>query len=62
MIRGIADIGWKPEVTYVPQSSSSVAFLEPAGLENAVGFVANVSQKDVNDKLALTINVAYFIK
>ena len=49
MIRGVADIGWKPEVTYVPQSSSSIAFLEPAGLENAVGLVSNVSQKDVND-------------
>jgi branched-chain amino acid transport system substrate-binding protein len=49
MIRGVVDIGWKPEVTYVPQSSSSMTFLEPAGLENAVGFVANVSQKDVND-------------
>jgi branched-chain amino acid transport system substrate-binding protein len=49
MIRGITDIGWKPEVTYVPSSSSSITFLEPAGLENAVGLVGNVSQKDVND-------------
>jgi len=49
MIRGITDIGWKPEVTYVPSSSSSITFLEPAGLENAVGLVGNASQKDVND-------------
>jgi branched-chain amino acid transport system substrate-binding protein len=49
MIRGVADIGWKPEVIYVPQSSSSIAFLEPAGLENAVGLVSNISQKDTND-------------
>jgi branched-chain amino acid transport system substrate-binding protein len=50
MIRGVTDIGWKPEVIYVPQSSSSITFLEPAGLENAVGLVSNVSQKDVNDE------------
>jgi branched-chain amino acid transport system substrate-binding protein len=49
MIRGITDIGWKPEVTYVPTSSSSITFLEPAGLENAVGLVSSVSQKDIND-------------
>jgi branched-chain amino acid transport system substrate-binding protein len=49
MIRGISDIGWKPEVTYIPQGSSSITFLEPAGLENAVGLVSNVSQKDIND-------------
>jgi branched-chain amino acid transport system substrate-binding protein len=49
MIRGITDIGWTPEVTYVPTSSSSITFLEPAGLENAVGLVSSVSQKDIND-------------
>jgi len=49
MIRGITDIGWKPQVTYVPTSSSSITFLEPAGLENAVGLVSSVSQKDIND-------------
>jgi branched-chain amino acid transport system substrate-binding protein len=49
MIRGITDIGWKPEVTYVPSSSSSITFLEPAGLGNAAGLVGNASQKDVNE-------------
>jgi branched-chain amino acid transport system substrate-binding protein len=49
LIRGIADIGWKPEITYVPTSSSSLAILEPAGLENATGLFTSAFQKDVND-------------
>ena len=51
VIRGIADIGWKPELTYVPTSSSSLAFLEPAGLDNATGLYTSAYQKDINDGL-----------
>ncbi|OQW59255.1 MAG: branched-chain amino acid ABC transporter substrate-binding protein [Proteobacteria bacterium SG_bin9] len=50
MIKGMAEIGWKPEVTYVPTSASSITFLEPAGLENAVGLVTSSYQKDVFDE------------
>jgi branched-chain amino acid transport system substrate-binding protein len=49
LVRGIADIGWKPEITYVPTSSSSLAVLEPAGLENATGLFTSAFQKDIND-------------
>lgn len=49
MIKGMAEIGWKPEATYVPTSASSITFLEPAGLENAVGLVTSSYQKDVFD-------------
>lgn len=49
MIRGIAEIGWKPEMMFVPTSASSIAFLEPAGLENAIGLMSSSNQKDVND-------------
>jgi branched-chain amino acid transport system substrate-binding protein len=50
MIKGMAEIGWKPEVTYVPTSASSITFLEPAGLENAIGLVTSGYQKDVFDE------------
>jgi branched-chain amino acid transport system substrate-binding protein len=33
----------------VPTSASSIAILEPAGLENAVGLMSSSNQKDVND-------------
>jgi branched-chain amino acid transport system substrate-binding protein len=49
LIRGIAAIGWKPEITYIPTSSSSLAILEPAGLENATGLFTSAFQKDIND-------------
>lgn len=49
MIRGMAEIGWKPDMTFVPTSASSIAILEPAGLENAVGIMSSSNQKDVND-------------
>jgi branched-chain amino acid transport system substrate-binding protein len=49
MIKGMAEIGWKPDVTYVPTSASSITFLEPAGLENAVGLITSSYQKDVAD-------------
>lgn len=50
MIKGMAEIGWKPDVTYVPTSASSIAFLEPAGLENAIGLVTSSYQKDISDE------------
>jgi branched-chain amino acid transport system substrate-binding protein len=50
MIKGMAEIGWKPDATYVPTSASSITFLEPAGLENAVGLVTSSYQKDVVDE------------
>ncbi len=49
MIKGIAEIGWKPDMTFVPTSASSIAFLEPAGLENAIGLITSSSQKDTRD-------------
>jgi branched-chain amino acid transport system substrate-binding protein len=49
LIRGLADIGWKPALIYVPTSSSSLAILEPAGLENATGVFTSAFQKDIND-------------
>lgn len=49
MIKGMAEIGWKPDVTYVPTSASSITFLEPAGLENAIGLITSSYQKDVAD-------------
>ena len=50
MIKGIAELGWKPEVTYVPTSAASITFLEPAGLENAIGLVTSSYQKDIFDE------------
>lgn len=49
MIRGIAEIGWKPDMVFMPTSASSIAILEPAGLENAIGLMSSSNQKDVND-------------
>jgi branched-chain amino acid transport system substrate-binding protein len=49
MIKGMAEIGWKPDVIYVPTSASSITFLEPAGLENAIGLITSSYQKDVAD-------------
>jgi len=48
-IKGIAEIGWKPDMTFVPTSASSIAFLEPAGLDNATGLISSSYYKDVND-------------
>jgi branched-chain amino acid transport system substrate-binding protein len=50
MIKGVAELGWKPEVTYVPTSASSITFLEPGGLENAIGLVTSSYQKDIVDE------------
>jgi branched-chain amino acid transport system substrate-binding protein len=36
MIKGVAEINWKPDLFFVPTSASSISFLEPAGLDNAV--------------------------
>ncbi len=48
-IKGLAELNWKPDLTFVPTSSSSISFLAPAGLENAVGLISSSNQKDVND-------------
>ena len=49
MIKGVAELNWKPDLFFVPTSASSIAFLEPAGLENAVGLIASSNQKDPLD-------------
>ena len=49
MIKGMAEIAWKPDLTFVPTSASSIAFLAPAGLENAVGLISSANQKDPAD-------------
>ncbi|MGL3211376.1 ABC transporter substrate-binding protein [Bradyrhizobium sp. BR 1433] len=49
MIKGVAEIGWKPDPFFVPTSASSISFLEPAGLENAVGLISSSNQKDTMD-------------
>ena len=49
LIKGIAELGWKPDLTFMPTSSSSISFLAPAGLENAIGLISSSNQKDMND-------------
>jgi len=49
MVKGVAEIGWKPELLFVPTSASSISFLEPAGLDNAVGLISSSNQKDTMD-------------
>ncbi len=49
LIKGIAELGWKPDMTFLPTSAASISFLAPAGLENAVGMISSSNQKDVND-------------
>jgi branched-chain amino acid transport system substrate-binding protein len=49
LIKGVAEIGWKPDLVFVPTSASSISFLEPAGLDNAVGLISSSYQKDTND-------------
>ena len=49
LIKGIAEVGWKPDLTFVPTSASSISFLAPAGMENAIGLISSSNQKDVND-------------
>ena len=29
MIKGVAELGWKPDLLFVPTSASSISFLEP---------------------------------
>ena len=49
MIKGVAEINWKPDLFFVPTSASSISFLEPAGLENAVDLISSSTQKDSID-------------
>jgi branched-chain amino acid transport system substrate-binding protein len=49
MIKGVAQINWKPDMLFVPTSASSISFLEPAGLDNAVGLISSSNQKDTLD-------------
>jgi len=49
MIKGAAELNWKPDLFFVPTSASSISFLEPAGLENAVGLISSSNQKDTMD-------------
>jgi branched-chain amino acid transport system substrate-binding protein len=49
MIKGVAELNWKPDLFFVPTSASSISFLEPAELENAVGLVSSSNQKDTTD-------------
>jgi branched-chain amino acid transport system substrate-binding protein len=49
LIKGIAELGWKPDLTFLPTSAGAISFLAPAGLENAVGMISSSNQKDVND-------------
>lgn len=49
LIKGNAELGWKPDMTFLPTSAASISFLAPAGLENAVGLISSSNQKDVND-------------
>ena len=49
VIRKLADIGWKP-VHYLNGISASIgSVLVPAGLDNAVGVISTIYQKDVTD-------------
>jgi branched-chain amino acid transport system substrate-binding protein len=49
LIKGIAEINWKPDMLFVPTSASSISFLEPAGLDNAKGLISSSNQKDTLD-------------
>jgi branched-chain amino acid transport system substrate-binding protein len=49
MVKGVAEMGWKPDLFFVPTSASSISFLEPAGLDNAVGLISSSNQKDTMD-------------
>jgi len=49
MIKGVSEINWKPDMLFVPTSASSISFLEPAGLDNAVGLISSSNQKDTLD-------------
>ncbi len=49
IIKGVAEIGWKPDLFFLPTSASSISFLEPAGLDNAVGLISSSNQKDTMD-------------
>ena len=49
-IRGVAELGWRPGIFLVPYSSTGLAILEAAGLENAVGLVSSSFQKNVDDE------------
>ncbi|MFO1111798.1 MAG: ABC transporter substrate-binding protein [Bradyrhizobium sp.] len=49
MIKGVAELNWKPDLFFVPTSASSISFLEPAGLENAVGLISSSNAKDTVD-------------
>jgi branched-chain amino acid transport system substrate-binding protein len=49
LIKGVAELNWKPELFFVPTSASSISFLEPAGLENAVGLISSSNAKDTVD-------------
>jgi branched-chain amino acid transport system substrate-binding protein len=49
MIKGAAELNWKPDLFFVPTSASSISFLEPAGLDNAVGLITAGAQKDSLD-------------
>jgi branched-chain amino acid transport system substrate-binding protein len=49
LIKGVAELNWKPDLFFVPTSASSISFLEPAGLENAVGLISSSAQKDTID-------------
>jgi branched-chain amino acid transport system substrate-binding protein len=49
MIKGAAELNWKPDLFFVPTSASSISFLEPAGLDNAVGLITASAQKDSLD-------------
>lgn len=48
-IKGVAEIGWKPDLFFVPTSASSISFLAPAGLDNAIGLISSSNQKDTLD-------------
>lgn len=49
MIKGAAELNWKPDLFFVPTSASSISFLEPAGLDNAIGLISSSNQKDSLD-------------
>jgi len=49
MIKGVAELNWRPDLFFVPTSASSISFLEPGGLENAVGLISSGNQKDTMD-------------
>jgi len=49
MIKGVAELNWKPDLSSCRRRRHRSRFWKPAGLENAVGLISSSNQKDTMD-------------